>query len=48
MLKAAPGLRAIAIFEEMRLRHPELDAGVRRTMERGSEDSGRFTARSRR
>ena len=34
MLEAAPGLRPIAIFEEMRRRHPELSAGVRRTMER--------------
>ncbi len=34
MLKAAPGLRAVAIFEEMRRRHPDLDFGVRRTMER--------------
>ena len=34
MLKAAPGLRAVAIFEEMQRRHPELSAGVRRTMER--------------
>lgn len=34
LLKASPGLRAIAIFEEMRLRHPELEPGVRRTMER--------------
>ncbi len=34
LLKAAPGLRPIAIFEEMRRRHPELDPGVRRTMER--------------
>lgn len=34
LLKEAPGLRSIAIFEEMRRRHPELDAGVRRTMER--------------
>ena len=34
LLKAAPGLRVVAIFEEMRLRHPELDPGVRRTMER--------------
>lgn len=33
MLKAAPGLRAIAIFEEMIRRHPEL-GGVRRTLER--------------
>ena len=34
MLKAAPGLRAVAIFEEMQRRHPELDSGVRRTLER--------------
>ena len=34
MLKAAPGLRPIAIFEEMQRRHPELPEGVRRTMER--------------
>lgn len=34
LLKAAPGLRAVAIFEEMRRRHPDLDPGVRRTMER--------------
>ncbi len=34
LLKAAPGLRAVAIFEEMRLRHPDLAPGVRRTMER--------------
>lgn len=34
MLAAAPGLRAIAIFEEMRRRHPDLLPGVRRTLER--------------
>jgi hypothetical protein len=34
MLEAAPGLRPVAIFEEMRRRHPELADGVRRTMER--------------
>ena len=34
MLMAAPGLRAIAIFEEMTRRHPELGGGVRRTLER--------------
>ena len=33
MLMAAPGLRAVAIFEEIVRRHPEL-AGVRRTLER--------------
>jgi transposase InsO family protein len=34
MLAAAPGLRPIAIFEEMVRRHPELGHGVRRTLER--------------
>lgn len=34
MLKAAPGIRAIAIFDEMIRRHPELGAGIRRTIER--------------
>src|SRR6204780_3738694 len=34
MLKAAPELRAVAIFEEMQRRHPALPAGVRRTLER--------------
>ena len=34
LLEAAPGLRAVAIFEEMRRRHPTLLEGVRRTMER--------------
>lgn len=34
LLKAAPGIRAVAVFEEMLRRHPELSEGVRRTMER--------------
>lgn len=34
MLEAAPGIRAVAVFEEMRRRHPELPEGVRRTLER--------------
>ena len=34
MLKAAPGLRAVAVFEEMLRRHPDLGAGIRRTLER--------------
>ena len=34
MLKAAPELRAVAIFEEMQRRHPDLPVGVRRTLER--------------
>jgi transposase InsO family protein len=34
MLQAAPGLRPVAIFEEMQRRHPELSPGIRRTIER--------------
>lgn len=34
LLKAAPALRSIAIFEELCRRHPELGAGMRRTLER--------------
>ena len=33
-LKSAPGLRPVAIFDEIRRRHPEIGAGVRRTLER--------------
>ena len=34
MLKAALDLRAVAIFEEMQRRHPDLSTGARRTLER--------------
>lgn len=34
LLEANPGLRAVALYEEMMRRHPELHAGVRRTLER--------------
>ncbi len=34
LLKAAPGIRPVAIFEEMMRRHPELGNGIRRTLER--------------
>ena len=34
MLKAAPGLRSIAVFEELCRRHPDLGAETRRTLER--------------
>jgi hypothetical protein len=34
MIEAAPGLRAIAVYEEIRRRHPEIAPGVRRTLER--------------
>ncbi|WP_097109503.1 IS21 family transposase [Hoeflea halophila] len=33
-LKAAPGIRAVAVYDEMRRRHPELSTGIRRTLER--------------
>lgn len=34
LLQAAPGIRPVAIFDELRRRHTELDPGVRRTLER--------------
>ncbi|MBA1142498.1 IS21 family transposase [Mesorhizobium sp. CCANP35] len=34
MLQAVPNLRSVAIFDEMIRRHPELGAGIRRTLER--------------
>lgn len=34
MLQSAPGLRAVAVFEELSRRHPELGACIRRTLER--------------
>ncbi len=34
MLTAAPELRAVAIFDEMQRRHPDLSTGARRTLER--------------
>ena len=34
ILKAAPGVRAIAVLEEIRRRHPEISPGIRRTLER--------------
>jgi hypothetical protein len=34
ILKATPGIRAIAVLEEMRRRHPEIGPGIRRTLER--------------
>lgn len=38
MLEAAPGLRPIAIFEELRRRYPETVFGSRRTLERRIRD----------
>ncbi len=34
LLEAAPGIRPVAVFDELRRRHVELDPGVRRTLER--------------
>ena len=34
LLRANPGLRAVALYEEMMRRHPALHPGVRRTLER--------------
>ena len=34
LLNESPGLRAVAVFEELRRRHPDLPLGVRRTLER--------------
>ena len=34
LLQATPTLRAVAIFEELQRRHPELNPGIRRTLER--------------
>ena len=34
LLEASPGLRAVAVYEEMMRRHPDLSPGVRRTVER--------------
>lgn len=34
LLKRAPGMRAVAVFEELCARHPDLPTGVRRTLER--------------
>ena len=34
MLEAAPGIRAVGVFDEIIRRHPELGEGVRRTLER--------------
>lgn len=34
LLKSTPGLRPVAMFDEIRRRHPEIGAGIRRTLER--------------
>ncbi|SMX56355.1 Putative transposase [Bradyrhizobium sp. ORS 285] len=34
ILKAAPGIRAVGVLEELRRRHPDLNPNIRRTLER--------------
>ncbi len=34
MLQSSPGIRPVAVYEELLRRHPELGAGIRRTLER--------------
>src|SRR5665811_1903299 len=34
ILKSAPGIRAIAVLDEIRRRHSQISAGIRRTLER--------------
>ena len=46
MLEASPGLRPVAVLEELLRRHPELGAGIRRTLERRIRHGGRCTAPS--
>ena len=48
MLKAAPGLRAVAIFEEMQRRHPGLSTGARAPWNAASAPGGRCMAPTRR
>jgi hypothetical protein len=44
ILKAAPGLRAIAVLAEIRRRHLEIGPGIRRTLERRIRTSWRSRA----
>ena len=34
ILKAAPGIRVVGVLQELRRRHPDLNANIRRTLER--------------
>ncbi len=43
LLEAAPGIRAVAVFEEMRRREPGIAPEVRRTLERRVARCGRST-----
>jgi len=44
MLEATPGLRPVAVFDEIRRRHPEISPGIRRTLERRIRTSWRSRA----
>ncbi len=48
MLKTAPGLRTVTVFEEMQRRHPTLSAGARRTLSAASGPGVPCLARTRR
>ena len=41
LLKSAPGVRPLAIFDEVRRRHPDISVGGRRTLERRIRGYGR-------
>jgi hypothetical protein len=34
LLRSSPGIRPVAVYEELLRRHPELGTGIRRTVER--------------
>ena len=44
ILKATPGIRAIAVVGEIRRRHPAISPGIRRTLERRMRSSWRSRA----
>jgi hypothetical protein len=45
LLEATPGLRAVAIFEELCRRQPEIGPGIRRTLERRIAQNGTHRVR---
>ena len=46
ILKSAPGIRAIAVLEEIRRRHPEIGTGIRRTLNGACARGGRWSGPS--
>ena len=48
MLTESPGLRAVAVFKELRRHHPDLPLAVRRTLDVVSRHNARHRARRRR